>query len=194
MVSGQIVIYDLDGTITRLDSLYFFILFLLKKRELKLKKILPALFRHFLIHKDPLRLKISLLQSLKEKRRYALEDLGRGFALSLNKIFFRKKLFDLIKIKKREGAKLIILTSALDIYANPIGERLGFYKVLSTKVGFKNSIINGCIEGVEIRNLYKVLALKKLAKEENIDLARAVGYGNQDDEGWLNLLVQKIIY
>lgn len=194
MGKRKLAIYDLDGTITKRDTLYLFIFFMLKNKKISLKKILLPLIIHIFIKKNADKLKDAVLSALIEKRQNELSDLCSKFVNSLSKKFFREELLYSIRKQKENNYLLILLTSAFDIYAQPLGKKLGFDKIISTKVVFKNGTLAGGVDGNYIKGENKKVMLTRKVDLDNFDLSSSIGYGNKDDLPWLNLLGHKKIY
>ena len=194
MEKRKLAIYDLDGTITKHDTLYDFIFFMIKNKKISIKKIFVPLLSHLFIKKNPDRLKNAVLSAITEKNKEKLNKLCLNFVQSLKQNNFRKELLNSIKQQKEKKYFLVLLTSSFDIYAYPFGKKFGFDKILATKVGFINGISTGKIEGNYLKGKNKVEILKEKIDFNDFDLSSSIGYGNQDDIAWLNLLKNKKIY
>lgn len=77
------------------------------------------------------------------------------------------------------GHQLVMVTAALDVYARPIAERLGFDAVLSAVVELSDGNCTGRILDADLRHEAKVRALKDwLGEVDSVVYA----YGNSEDD------------
>ncbi len=67
--------------------------------------------------------------------------------------------FEVAKLAKTHGLKLIAISAGLDVLANKIGKLLGFDRVVANSLILKNGVLTGDVQvEVEYRNKGKVLA------------------------------------
>jgi phosphoserine phosphatase len=136
----------------------------------------------------------SILCILKDKSREEISGITEGFLSELKTADFRQELLEALKLERRKGYFLLLLTGAPDIYAHQIGKKFGFDKVISTKTEFKNDKFLGRALGVVCNNREKPKLLKELIDGGDFDLSSSRGYGNEEDAPWLSLLSKATIY
>jgi len=190
----KLAIYDLDGTITKYDSLYFFVFYLIKKNKISIRKILVPFISHIIFKKNPRKIKEKILSAIKTKNKDEMDKLCFDFAY--NHLKYKQKFIKQINQEKSNGYSLILLTSAFDSYANAVGKKLGFDTVLSVgQLIFENNhIIYQSIGNEANKGKNKLESLKKKINLDSFDLPKSKGYGNKDDLPWLNILGHKKIY
>jgi len=194
MEKKKLAIYDLDGTITKYDSLYFFVFYLIKKNKISIRKILIPLISHIIFKKNPKKIKEKILSAIKTENKDEMDKLCFNFAY--NCLGYKQESIKQINQEKNNGYFLVLLTSAFDSYVNAVGKKLGFEVTLSIgQVIFENnhfayqSIGNEANKGEN-----KLELLKEKINLDNFDLPKSKGYGNKDDLPWLNILGHKKIY
>ena len=194
MEKRKLAIYDLDGTITKYDSLYFFVFYLIKKGNLSIGKIVFPLISHIIFKKNPEGIKKIILSAMKIKNKDEMDKLCYSFAY--NHLKYKQKLIKQINYEKNNGYFLILLTSAFDSYANAVGKKLEFDITLSIgQLIFKNDcLIYQKIGNKSNKGENKLNLLKEKTNLDNFDLLKSKGYGNKDDLPWLNILGDKKIY
>ena len=194
MEKKRLAIYDLDGTITKYDSLYFFMFYLIKKNKISIRKIVIPLISHIIFKKNPKKIKKKILSAIKIKNKDEMNKICLDFAY--NYLKYRKEFIKQINQEKSEGYVLVLLTAAFSSYANAVGEKLGFDMTLSIgQLIFKNNnLIYQNIGNKSNKGENKLNLLKEKINLDNFDLSESKGYGNKDDLPWLNVLGYKKIY
>jgi len=133
----QIVVFDLDRTLTRVRTFTPFLIYSFKRRPLRAFTF-PIVIFHMLHHKlgslkrKPLKERI-LRIVLRGYSREEMDSLARDYAKLLLKYAMRKQGLERIRRYKAENAYLVLATASMDFYARPLGEMLGFDLVVSTK-------------------------------------------------------------
>lgn len=137
-MSGTIVFFDLDGTITRRDTYVVYLLgFLVRRPWHFARQAVPlawAVALHWAGLRDNTWLKCTFLARILGGRpRAELEDWTVRFVDGLLRRGLRSQALAEIAAHRAAGDRLILMTASLDVYALPIGERLGFDGVIATR-------------------------------------------------------------
>ena len=158
-----IVVFDLDGTITRYDTYVRFLLYVISRKPLKLAR-LPFLSI------DVLRHKLGSQTNTWLKKRFLSALLAghdqqtiNAWALSFSRNVISSGLFSdalaCVKQHQASGAELVLLSSSLDIYVEPLGEMLGFKNIICTRTTWENDVLGGELDG---GNCYGEIKLKRI--------------------------------
>lgn len=135
---GAVVFFDLDGTITRRDTYVAYLFgYLLRRPHQLLLQALPlvvAVALHWSGRRDNTWLKCTFLHRvLGGRRRAELEHWTDRFVDDIVGRSLRPQALDVIAAHRRAGDHLVLMTASLDVYALPIGRRLGFEQVIATR-------------------------------------------------------------
>jgi HAD superfamily hydrolase (TIGR01490 family) len=175
-----VALFDLDGTITRHNTLAPFALGLLLRhpaRMLRLPRVLPALARFALGRCDHGELKSAFLQeTFGGLQRSAVDAWTARFVPRL----LEKGLFNdaraAIARHRAHGDTLALLSASTDLYVPAIGKALGFDDVQCTGVAWDGASLLGTLTTPNRRGAEKVRCLQAL-RARYPDFA-LVAYGN----------------
>jgi HAD superfamily hydrolase (TIGR01490 family) len=177
---GALALFDLDGTITRGDTLLPFLRQVLGVRELVLRSLraLPALARMLLgrISRDAAKEAV-LRVLLAGFSRTELELHGERFARERLPALLRPRAMERLAWHKARGHRCALVTASLDLYAEPWARVAGFDDVFSTRLGYAESgRFSGRLEGGNCRGEEKLRRLE--AHYGDLTAFRAYGYGD----------------
>ena len=177
----RLAIFDLDGTITRRDSLAPFVLgFLLRRRPWRLPAlvlVLPALLGSALGVVDRGSLKSALIRA-------ALGGCGRAELERWRSVYVADLLAHglfaeataAIHSHAAAGDHLVLLSASTDLYVPAIGRALGFHEVICTGVRWDGERLNGRLTTPNRRGEEKARCVTALrARFAGIE---TVAYGN----------------
>jgi HAD superfamily phosphoserine phosphatase-like hydrolase len=100
---------------------------------------------------------------------------GRRFALRLLCSDLRDPVMRAFRRHRHAGDHLVLLTSALDVYAEPLGDQLGFDAVLATRVVVDGDRrCTGELLDADLAGIKKAVALEQYLIGIGADPARAV--------------------
>jgi phosphatidylglycerophosphatase C len=161
----SIAIFDLDGTITRRDTLMPLVLRRLARRPwqlLRLLRVLPATLR-FLADHDRGALKQSLLRAtLRGTPRAELTAFSREFVRdTIEGGCFREALATLRR-HRDAGHHLVLMSASVDFYVAEFGRQLGFDQVISTEVRWDGDRLDGTLTSANRRGEEKARCLRAL--------------------------------
>ena len=150
----QIAFFDLDGTITRRDSLTPYLLHWLRQhpqRAPRLLTVLPALAR-FGLWRDHGDLKSALIRAV-------LGGVERSDIAAWNAsylpVLLRDGLFaqalEAIAHHRSAGHRLILMSASVDFYVPDIGKALGFDETLCTRVRWSGTRLDGALASTNCR-------------------------------------------
>jgi phosphatidylglycerophosphatase C len=177
----QLAIFDLDGTITRHDTLIQYVLGYLKGRPWRLfgfLLVLPMALLHLLHIVDRGTLKASLIHwTLGGSTRSELEAWNAQFipALLAGRGVFRDAL-ERIARHRQSGDVLVLMSASPDLYVPAIARELGFSEATCTGVRWSGDRLHGALTTANCRGEEKARRLG-LLRTAHPNMA-AIAYGN----------------
>jgi len=179
----RLVFFDLDGTITRRDTLSGYVTgFALGHplRWLGFLRVLPAL-AGFMFHRDRGRLKGALIRAVMGgttrsvvddwTRRYVPQLLARGvFADALA----------CIRRHRDAGDHLVLMSATVDLYVPAIAAELGFDEYLCSRVAWEGERLQGQLISRNVRDQEKARLLREAADRR--PGLPVVAYGNSSPD------------
>ena len=147
----NIAIFDLDGTITRSDTYLGFLLFLLRKKPLRLLRcyFLPVAVVLFKLKlKNNSWLKKTFLGAIAGGfTREQIDQLCDQYLLEVVEQDFSPSALQAIQQHQQQGDRLILASASYDFYVSRIGQKLGFDEILCTRSLWKDGHLLGDIDG-----------------------------------------------
>ena len=174
-----IAVFDLDGTITRRDTLFPLVVRYLARRPwqlLRLLRVIPGLLR-FTVDRDRGILKQALLQAtMRGAARNELATLAQDFVRDkIAQGSFRDALAA-IRRHRDGGHYLVLMSASVDFYVPEFGRQLGFDHVISTEVLWDGDRLDGTLTSANRRGEEKARCLRALL-EARTD-TESFAYGN----------------
>jgi phosphatidylglycerophosphatase C len=176
----QLAVFDLDGTITRHDTLIQYVLGYLKTRPWRVFGFvlaLPAVVKYLIGVYDRGALKASVLHwTLGGVTRAELDAWTARFvpAVLANGVF--RDAMERIAAHKRDGDCLVLMSASTDIYVPAIARQLGFDEVTCTGVRWDGDRLNGALTTPNCRGEEKAVRFEALrVRHAGV---RSVAYGN----------------
>jgi HAD superfamily hydrolase (TIGR01490 family) len=175
----RIAIFDLDGTITRHDTLFPLVLRQLSRRPwrlLRLLRVIPAALRFF-ADRDRALLKQSLLRAtLRGTPRADIQALAVGFVRdTIARGCFHDALAT-IRRHRDAGHHLVLMSASVDFYVPEFGRQLGFDRVISTEVSWQGDRLDGTLTSANRRGEEKARCVRELLGGRYV--AESFAYGN----------------
>ncbi len=177
----RLVVFDLDGTITRHGTLVPYIAGLLAKRPLqflRLLRVVPALLAYCLRRIDRGELKGRLLQAtLRGRGRAELAAWTAQFVPRLVERGVRADARRAIESHRECGDVLVLLSASPDLYVPAIAEQLDFDETICTGLIWSGDRLDGGLATRNRRGAEKARCLTELARRH--PGLRTVAYGNE---------------
>ena len=186
----KIVIFDLDKTITKIDTYIPFILFFLIFRPFKVFKfcLLISPTCKYLINQisDSNLKELYLTEFFKNENQKFIDNLARRFVRIFSKFFLYEDALERIKFHRERGDEIIIASASLDLYVCHFASHLGFDNFLATETDkTSENIITGKLKGPNLKGEKKLHEVKKLLNY-SLDYCKIIAYS--DDESDIHLL------
>jgi phosphatidylglycerophosphatase C len=180
----QLAIFDLDGTITRHDTLVPYVLGYVRSRPVRLLGfllVIPRLVLHLFGLTDRGALKASFIHwTLGGSTRRELEAWNARFVPTLLAKGVFKNALARIDRHRRSGDRLVLMSASPDLYVPDIARALGFDEATCTGVRWSGDRLHGALTTANCRGEEKVRRLGVLrAAHPNLPV---VAYGNADSD------------
>jgi len=193
----RLAVFDLDGTITRRDTLLPYALgFVVRKRAWRLPAlllVLPAVLGHALGLVDRGGLKSAFIRAtLGGCRRKDLERWTATFVDRLEAEGLLLQAVQAIQAHARAGDHLVLLSASTDLYVPAVGQALGFQEVICTGVRWDGERLVGTLTTPNRRGEEKARCVAALlARHPGVPSA---AYGNAaSDIAHLKLVEQGVL-
>lgn len=191
-----LVFFDLDGTISRRDTLIGYVFGFAWRRPWRLLgflRVLPTVLAYAIGRADRGRLKGALIHHVMGGA--SREEIARWTEDYLPKLR-RRGLFPealaAIETHRRAGDHLILMSATVDLYVPALAAALGFDDYRCSTVRFENDRLEGHLASANMRDEEKARALRELAAR--FPGRRIVGYGNSTaDLPHLRLVDQAVL-
>ena len=158
-----VAVFDFDGTLTRRDSMFPFLLWAVGRLRFwwGMLVLSPMLLRYALRLIPNWRAKEAMLSyffaNWPEERLYKL---GQRFAVQVIPQLLRPEALRRLRWHQEQGHQLVVLSASLEAYLLPWGEQMGFDQVISTRLEVQSGIVTGRILGKNCYGIEKVERLK----------------------------------
>jgi phosphatidylglycerophosphatase C len=176
----QLAVFDLDGTITRHDTLIQYVLGYLKTRPWRVFGFLlavPAVLRYLVGASDRGTLKASVIHwTLGGSTRAELDAWTARFVPKLLTDGVFKNAMDQIAAHRRDGHVLVLMSASPDIYVPAIGKQLGFSETTCTGVRWNGDRLDGALTTANCRGEEKARRFNAL-RARHAGLS-STAYGN----------------
>lgn len=177
-------VFDLDGTITRHDTLLPYVLGFLLRHPVRLPRllgVLPACVRFLLGRADHGALKSAFIRmTLGGRRRAELEAWSTSF---VDRLLARGVFADALKRLEQHRARedfLVLLSASTDLYVPQIGRALGFAQSLCTGLEWDGDLLVGRLSTPNRRGEEKVRCVERLRAQHPRRLLAAYGNSGSD--------------
>jgi len=176
----RLVVFDLDGTITRHDTLMAYVTGLLRQRPwrlLSLLRVAPAALAYAFGRLDRGELKARLLATtLGRYTRAELEAWTKRFTERLVARGLRADALSAIEGHRHHGDVLALLSASPDLYVPAIAARLRFDEVICTELRWTDDHLDGALRSANRRGPEKTRCVARLASRH--PGLRTVAYAN----------------
>jgi HAD superfamily hydrolase (TIGR01490 family) len=177
-------VFDLDGTITRRDTLVPYVFGYLVRHPWRLPRVLgalPACLRFLIGRADPGEVKSAFIRA-------TLGGLARPTLAAWTAEFVRRLLvrgvygdaLQRLRWHEVRGDRLVLLSASTDLYVPDIGARLGFEQVVCTGLLWCEDVLDGHLSTPNRRGEEKVRCIERLRAQFPQHLFAAYGNAASD--------------
>lgn len=175
-----LALFDLDGTLTRRDTLWPYVHGFLHRHPLRAPgalRVLPELLRFAAGRADHGSVKSAFIRAtLGGCTRAELGAWTGRFVPRLLAHGLRGDALICLDAHRARGDHLVLMSASVDLYVPAIGSALAFAEVLCTHVQWNGERLDGALAGPNLRGAAKARALREL-RERHPGL-RITAYGN----------------
>jgi HAD superfamily hydrolase (TIGR01490 family) len=192
----MLAVFDLDGTITRHDSMLPFVFgYLLRRpwRSLRLPLALPALAQ-FMLTRDRGALKGALLHAaLGGLPRSEVDAWATRFVAQLLRRGLFAAALEAIAVHRRAGDHLVLMSASVDCYVPLIAKLLGFNEAISSPVRWRaDGRLDGRLTAANVRGAEKARHFRALLAK--LTPSSSVVYGNSTADLPHMVLATRAVY
>lgn len=175
----RLAVFDLDGTITRHDTLVPYLIGFLNRHPWRWPRVLsivPALLR-YAFKRDRGGLKSALLRAtLRGVSRPQLDEWNAHFVPRLIARGTFKQALEQIDTHRRANDKLVLMSASVDLYVPQIARELEFTETICTGVLWKGDRLEGSLTTPNRRGAEKTRCLDSLrSRHPGLEIT---AYGN----------------
>ncbi|MGH8253249.1 MAG: HAD-IB family hydrolase [Steroidobacteraceae bacterium] len=187
MSDSTLAIFDLDGTITRRDTLWPFISGFLSRhpaRWWRLPLCLLPLLKYFLGDRDRGVLKGAVIRlTLGGVARADLDRWAALYTEQLTRAGLYGEALDSIATLRRAQARLVLLSASPSLYVPLIARALGFDECICTEVRWRaDGRLDGALSSANRRGAEKTRCVRELLARHQPPLSQAYGNDRADLE------------
>ena len=184
--SGNLAVFDLDGTITRHDTLLPFLFGYLWRHPWRLPRmllVLPALFRYLIRH-DRGHLKGAAIHAaLGGLTRAQIQRWADRFVPRLLRRGLYAEALEAIRAHRLQGDRLLLMSASTDLYVPLIAQGLGFDESLCSRVRWRDDgRLDGRLASANCYGKEKQRCLQALIARDSPGLVCAYGNSGSDLE------------
>lgn len=179
-LAPRLVFFDLDGTISRRDTLLGYVAGFALRHPVRLSRflgVIPAVLGYLISKRDRGYLKGALIH-------FVMGGASRGDVRAWTELYVprlvKRGIFEqaILAIRGHRGAgdHLVLMTAAVDLYVPELASALGFDQYICSRVAWNEDHLDGWLTSPNMRDEQKAMALRRAAA--NFPGRRLVGYGN----------------
>jgi len=176
----KLVFFDLDGTISRRDTLLGYLAgyaLRLPWRLMGFVRALPSLVAYLLTHGDRGRLKAALIRAvLGGATRAQIAAWTQDFVHRLLRHGVFAEALEAVRRHREANDHLILMSATVDLYVPQVAAALGFAECICTPVRWDREHLEGSLTASNVRGQEKARQLKLAVSR--FSGRRIVGYGN----------------
>jgi phosphatidylglycerophosphatase C len=167
---GAVALFDLDGTITRRDTYLAYLLGFLARHPERWSRAAPlplAVLCHVAGCRSNTWLKTTFLRAvLGGVPRHQLASWTESFVHGVLNGGLRSGARATLERHRAAGDRLVLITASLDFYAEPLGRRLGFDKVLCTRAQYDAAgRVTGELDGGNLYGTEKLVRVQRYLQQ-----------------------------
>jgi len=185
MRTMQLALFDLDGTITRRDTLFPYVMGVCLRRPARLGRVLlrmPGALLHFLFRgkeRGPLK-EALIVAGLAGLSRAELGTANTRFVTRLRRRGLHPEALELIAAHRAQGDYMVLMSASPDIYVPAVARALGFNETICTGVRWDGMLLGGELVTENRRGEEKRRCVEQL--RSRLPGCRIIGYGNSESD------------
>jgi phosphatidylglycerophosphatase C len=180
MTVMRIALFDLDGTLTRRDTLVPYVLGFCLHHPLRLPRLITLpwqVLRYLFVHRDRGQLKQALIVAgLRGASREEIAHWNRRFVARLLRTGMHADALQRLAVHRASGDYLVLMSASPDLYVPTIARELRFNETICTGVRWDGMILAGELTTANRRGEEKLHGVQAL--RERYAGAHISAYGN----------------
>lgn len=182
----SLAVFDLDGTVLRVNSWQVFYWWTLRRRPFTAPKLLTWLAARRLRLIEGRTLREATLHTLRGLDAVAVAEIGRRVCGERLISSVRPVARQAIVRARLDGYEPVLATAAFDFLARPLADELGIVEVVCSTVAFTEGKCLGCFAGPERRGAIKAEAVRARFAQRDVDWAASRAYSDdvEDEPLW----------
>jgi phosphatidylglycerophosphatase C len=176
----RIALFDLDGTLTRHDSLAPYVLGFCLRHPLRLPRLLAMpwhVLRYVFVHRDHGELKQAfIVTTLAGASRDEIARWNRRFVARLLDRGMHPEALERLAMHRARGDYLVLMSASPDLYVPAVARALGFNETICTGVRWNGMLLSGELTTANRRAEEKLHGVEAL--RARYDDSQITGYGN----------------
>jgi len=176
----RIALFDLDGTLTRRDTLVPYVFGFCLRQPLRLPRLITMpwqVLRYFFRHHDRGELKQALIVAgLRGASRAEIAQWNRQFVARLVRNGMHAAALKRVALHRARGDYLVLMSASPDLYVPAIARELRFNETICTGVRWDGMVLSGELTTVNRRAEEKLLGVQAL--RERYSGTHITAYGN----------------
>ncbi|UUZ60066.1 HAD family hydrolase [Nocardioides sp. B-3] len=131
---------------------------------------------------DPTRAGDLGLASLRGHLVDAMEEMGDRLFVQKIAGTIRPQARAIVKAHQRMGHVVVLASAATRFQTGPVARELGIDDILCTELEVEDGVLTGRVVGKFLWGEPKARAVRRFAREHDVDLAQSYGYANGDED------------
>ncbi|WP_160687346.1 HAD-IB family hydrolase [Clostridium sp. C2-6-12] len=169
----KLAIFDIDYTITKRETLMELFKYTIKIDKKNIRFLPRAIFcgiMYMLKLYDEKMVKEKFLKFIDGMKEKDLEKIVKGFYRDKLKTILYEDALNMMKKLKKEGYDIYLISASPEFYIKEFYNIKEVDKIIGTKFSFNNEIFTRKMEGKNCKGEEKVIRLKEVLKDENIEV------------------------
>lgn len=186
LILMRVAIFDLDGTVLRVNSWQVFYWWMLGFRPLAAPRLLAWLAARRLGLVEGRALREATLTTLRGADAATVEEIGRQVCRERLIPAVRPEARRAVARARAEGCEPVLATAAFDFLARPVADELGIGEVICSTIAFADGKCLGRFAGLETRGTAKAEAVRARFTHRGIEwnASRAYSDDAEDEPLW----------
>lgn len=180
--SNVVAFFDFDGTLYDGVVAADFLKFAIRHRALKLNQMarLPKFLYYYALDKlklaDRYDVNVKIYKRIKGWDSKVVDNASKKFFVKVKKKFF-SEIVNIVQRHKRDGHKVVIVTSALKEVVVPVTAWLSVDEIMASEVDTNKGIYTGRINVLPVGKM-RIKVISKYCAMNNIDMAKSFAYSD----------------
>jgi len=181
----KLAIYDLDHTLTTVDTLLLFYYELFKFKPLIILKIIlkcSQIIMQIILSQSLKFVKDNLFEPLKGLTFQEIEHISNKVLLNIKRKYYRKSIIEELVKDKQNGYKTVLLSASIENYVSKIAEDLKFDTFIATRLNFNQNCFTGKFCTPNCKGIEKIKRLKEIEDFSQVNWKISKAYSDHHSD------------